>query len=232
MTTAELERHKAGQGGPAAPPGGLSKLRRFGRKFRSGRKRGIAMLEVILAIGVVGFIIAGVIVVYTQAQERQKRTESIALLNSLRGATERIFAGAPSLVGLTDDLLDSRGAVPDTARNLNAAGAFTGIRHPFNEDVNVWEDGKRFWIGFANLDDEACGDIAGAYTGKTRARAGIVNALVLNEAAIAEPTAVEAAAAANRISGSATAAVPYTTANVESACDEGEGANDLYFLFG
>ncbi len=213
--------------------GAFTRMRLF-RELRRKRWRGLTMLEFILYLGLAGVVVAGVVVYYTQASERQKRTDAITLLNNVRGGIERVFAGASSYTGVTIELLDNRGVIPDTAR-VSA----TVANHPFGDTLNVFVDGtntRTFWIAFNDLDDEACADIAGSYIGKTRARSGIINALVVadtsSNTALAVPTSAVAGSATNRITASATAAVPYTAANVAGACDSGASANDLYIQFG
>jgi len=205
---------------------------RLARELRT--RRGATMLEYILYLGLAGVLLAGVVVLYTQNAERQKRLAAITLVNNMRGGVERIFAGAASYDGLTVALLDNRGVIPDTARVSP-----TVANHPFGDVINVFVDlvnNRTYWIALNDLDNESCADIAGAYIGKTRARAGIMNALVVADAAgataLAAPTAGVAGAAANRMSTLGTVTVPYTAANVAARCDTGAGGNDLYFQFG
>ena len=88
----------------------------FGRRFRRAMKKslGIAMLEVILALGVVGIIIGGVIILFVSAQERQKRTDATTLINQIRAGVESTFATSGNYTGLQMSLLYGRGKIPDT----------------------------------------------------------------------------------------------------------------------
>ena len=203
----------------------------FGRRFKRAMKKslGIAMLEVILAIGVVGIIIGGVIILFVSAQERQKRTDTVTLINQIRAGVESTFATSGNYTGLNMELLYDRGKVPDTATTDGG----TTFNHPFGNLIQVSPiatGGKRFWVALRGLDEDACEDILGTYIGMTRSRSGIVTARV--HAATPNP-ALAAQTGALGSSGSAVSAtMPYNLTQVGAACAAGDGEHNVYFLFG
>ena len=69
---------------------------------------------------------------------------------------------------------------------------------------------NRFRIQFADVDNEICAALGDAYAGRSRARAGVIS-ITINGAALTSPV---------------------TAAQITAACDDGDGANDIGFIFG
>ena len=107
-------------------------------------RRGLALFDVILAVGVVGVLIAGGVLLLQGAQERIKRNDTLALINQVRAEAVRIFAGRPTYTGLTMDMLRVRGSLPDDVIRPNSRGdAVDGdndndYSHPYDAQVNVY----------------------------------------------------------------------------------------------
>ncbi|MCY4565121.1 MAG: hypothetical protein OXE40_11685 [Gammaproteobacteria bacterium] len=201
----------------------------FWGRIRDRGNLGIAMLEVILAIGVIGIIIGGVIVLFTSAQERQKRTDTTSLINQVRAGVESTFATSGNYTGLSMQLLYDRGKVPDSAYNG------TTFNHPFGNLIEVYPigtGGKRFWLGLRGLDEGACEDILGTYIGMTRSRAGIVLARVDDGADPTVALAVPSGADGSGTGDIVNATMPYNLAQVNGACEGGDGQHNVWFLFG
>ena len=202
---------------------------RFRRRLRSRARRGFAMLELILALAVIGVVVAGVIVLFQQSSESVKRGDALNLVSNIRGGAERAFVGSATYAGLTLQMLYERGAIPDSAFNG------TSFEHPFGDEVNVWPGGKFFAVGFRALDDAACEEIAGSYVGQTRARQGIVDAMVRRTLGTALSVPTVAANGQMSVLGTAVrvgTGPPFTVPQVGTACRFGDGRNDLYFVFG
>lgn len=197
------------------------------------------MFEVLLALGIVGVVIIGAVLLYQVAMERLRSGEAHGLTADIRGAAERIYAGSATYNGLTMCLLDGRGGVPASARvracPVPPATTPPGIfQHPYGEAVNVWPVGgsgatprhKFFAIGLRALDKPACESLAGNYVGQTRTRQGIIGFMVRQTVGtgMTPPTV----AADGTITGGLQA--PYTIAQVSGACRH--DSNDLYLVFG
>ena len=185
------------------------------KRYRARRfRRGFSLFGVLLGLGLAAVVIVGAVSTYNAAREAANRTEALVLLNRIRASVEAAFAGAPSYGNNTDLVaaLDRRGGVPDSARTIK--GKTVEIRHPFGGLVTVTGGPggitNRFRIGFADVDNEICAALADAYAGRSRARAGVIS-IVINGATLASPV---------------------TAAQITAACDDGDGANDIGFIFG
>ena len=186
------------------------------KRYRARRfRRGFSLFGVLLGLGLAAVVIVGAVGTYNAAREAANRSETLVLLNRIRANIETAFAGAPSY-GNNADLvaaLDRRGGIPDSARTIGA-GNTAEIRHPFGGLVTVIGGPggitNRFRIQFADVDNEICAALGDAYAGRSRARAGVIS-ITINGAALTSPV---------------------TAAQITAACDDGDGANDIGFIFG
>ena len=181
------------------------------RRFR----RGFSLFGVLLGLGLAAVVIVGAVGTYNAAREAANRSEALVLLNRIRANIEAAFAGAPSY-GNNADLvaaLDRRGGIPDSARTIGKDKKVE-IRHPFGGLVTVTGGPggitNRFRIQFADVDNEICAALGDAYAGRSRARAGVIS-ITINAAALTSPV---------------------TAAQITTGCDDGDGANDIGFIFG
>ena len=185
------------------------------KRYRARRfRRGFSLFGVLLGLGLASVVIVGAVGTYNAARESANRAEALVLLNRIRANIEAAFAGAPSY-GANADLvaaLDRRGGVPDSARTV--VGENVQIRHPFGGLVTVTGGPggitNRFRIQFADVDNEICAALGDAYAGRSRARAGVIS-ITINGAVLASPV---------------------TAAQITAACDDGDAANDIGFIFG
>ena len=193
----------------------MAGMARVVKRYRARRfRRGFSLFGVLLGLGLASVVIVGAVSTYNAAREAANRSEALVLLNRIRANVEAAFAGAPSY-GNNADLvaaLDRRGGIPDSARTI--AGDNIEIRHPFGGLVTVIGGPggitNRFQILFADVDNEICAALGDAYAGRSRARAGVIS-IAINGATLASPV---------------------TAAQITAACDDGDGANDIGFVFG
>ena len=193
----------------------MAGMARVVKRYRARRfRRGFSLFGVLLGLGLASVVIVGAVSTYNAAREAANRSEALMLLNRIRANVEAAFAGAPSY-GNNADLvaaLDRRGGIPDSARTI--AGDNIEIRHPFGGLVTVIGGpggiANRFQILFADVDNEICAALGDAYAGRSRARAGVIS-IAINGATLASPV---------------------TAAQITAACDDGDGANDIGFVFG
>ena len=203
------------------------------------RKSGLALFDVILAVGVIGILIAGGVLLLQAAQERIKRNDTLALINQIRAESQRIYAGRPTYTGVSMQLLCNRGSLPDDALRSTAvdkcfANTAAHYQHPYDGNVTIHEvsGSKQFVLAVADLDKGPCGDMLSAWAGKSRTRAGI------RAASVAGANTVTAAATptlpwpSNNVQhGGAGYASPFSDANVTTMCAGGDNGNDIYILF-
>ena len=194
---------------------GMAGIAAIIKRYRARRfRRGFSLFGVLLGLGLAAVVIVGAVGTYNAAREAANRSEALVLLNRIRANIETAFAGAPSY-GNNADLvaaLDRRGGIPDSARTIGK-GKKVEIRHPFGGLVTVTAAGRitnRFRIQFADVDNEICASLGDAYAGRSRARAGVIS-ITINAAALTSPV---------------------TAAQITAACDDGDGANDIGFIFG
>ena len=186
------------------------------KRYRARRfRRGFSLFGVLLGLGLAAVVIVGAVGTYNAAREAANRSEALVLLNRIRANIEAAFAGAPSY-GNNADLvaaLDRRGGIPDSARTIGKDKKVE-IRHPFGGLVTVTGGPggitNRFRIQFADVDNEICAALGDAYAGRSRARAGVIS-ITINGAALTSPV---------------------TAAQITTGCDDGDGANDIGFIFG
>ena len=192
---------------------GMTAMTAIIKRYRARRfRRGFSLFGVLLGLGLAAVVIVGAVGTYNAAREAANRSEALVLLNRIRANIEVAFAGAPSY-GNNADLvaaLDRRGGIPDSARTIGA-GNRAQIRHPFGGLVTVIGGPggitNRFRIRFADVDNEICAALGDAYAG---ARAGVIS-ITINGAALTSPV---------------------TAAQITAACDDGDGANNIGFIFG
>ena len=195
---------------------GMAGLGAAVKRYRARRfRRGFSLFGVLLGLGLASVVVVGAVGTYNAAREAANRSETLVLLNRIRANIEAAFAGAPSY-GNNADLvaaLDRRGGIPDSARTIGT-GNKAEIRHPFGGLVTVTGGPggitNRFRIQFADVDNEICAALGDAYAGRSRARAGVIS-ITINGAALTSPV---------------------TAAQITTACDDGDGANDIGFIFG
>lgn len=221
-------------GKQAARPSFLQKLGR-------GKTRGIALFEVIIALGILGVIITGAVLLLQGAQERIARNETLQLINQVRAEANRIWASQPTYAGLEIHVLAQSGGLPDYVwRDAQTSGTGFGVYDAadnylstYEEAIDVWGSTtlKQFTLGLDNLDPGPCVDILSSWAEKTRAVAGIVSAGVFTGTAGLGTGPTWTAAG---VPGSATAMgsnAPFSTADVATWCAGGAGGNDIYIRF-
>ncbi len=201
------------------------------RQMRRRKNKGLALFDVILAVGVIGFLIAGGVLLLQTVQERIKRNDTVALVNQIRAEAQRIFAGQPTFDGLTMNALEVRGSLPDYVIRTPGSvwkSAYDGV-------VNVWPESglKQFTIGIGGLDKGPCADIMTPYTKKTRTVSGLVAMGVGIETVAGALTARAWTAAFLPLTGASGAAsgagIAFATAS--GWCTGGDGLNSVYFRF-
>lgn len=186
--------------------------RRLPRRLR----RGLGLLQVVLAIAVGAIAVASGLGLYNMAVEGANKSATLALLSTVRANIESIYANQATFGAANTNLvpvLAARGGIPDAALVPNAAGtADDTIQHAYGDAMTVvaGTNPNEFVITLADLDNEVCATIADAFAGRTRARSGLVQIRF----------------------GTTNVNAPVTVAQIGTNCNAGVGANDLGFVFG
>ena len=125
---------------------GMPGIMGFGR-----RKRGYTLMEILLALAVVGGVIAGAGVLFTQTQGSANLNTAKQQLTSLSASIRELYAGSSSYTGLSGSDLITAGAVPATM----VSGS--NIVDAWGNTVTVASPGATtFSIAVTALDQEDC----------------------------------------------------------------------------
>ena len=166
--------------------------------------------------GLAAVVIVGAVGTYNAAREAANRSEALVLLNRVRANIESRLRRCAELREQCRSgcLTRSPGRHSRQRADDREAGKKVEIRHPFGGLVTVTGGpggiSNRFRIQFADVDNEICASLGDAYAGRSRARAGVIS-ITINGAALTSPV---------------------TAAQITAACDDGDGANDIGFIFG
>ena len=215
------------------------------RQLQRRKTRGLALFDVILAVGILGILIAGGVVLLQSVNERIARNATLSLVNQIRSEVSRIYAGRSNMNGLTIIGLWNRGSLPDeTYRGTNTGKLNDNpnqralLRHSYDGPVNVWpmNNSKRFIIGLADLDDSACSDILGPWAGKSRSRSGILSGGVAKntDGGIKNATAIKSDGKITAGGSDVGAKSPFKASgnnSVDAWCTGDDKGNDIYIAF-
>lgn len=125
------------------------------------KQKGMTLLEIIIALGIIGVVSAGVVVLAQRAIDSQNLTKATQAANTTQIAMTQTYrslgnypatAGRPAALTLADTLLGlGRVAQPDIIN------AFTGSKTPIYTFARMTEgDGKAFAIAFEGLSLSQC----------------------------------------------------------------------------
>ena len=216
----------------------------FFGQFRRGRRRGLALFDVILALGIIGLLIGGGVLLLQQGTGRQQTNETLSLINQIRAGVQGAYAGQGNYTGLSAMSLHLQGKMPvaaltnDTDNDNGQDDA--DWQHPFGGTIRVEGfGGRRFAVELYDLDNEPCQDIIRPYVDKRRAATGLVSIAVGsgdhpggggNPATgfVAAPTG---GAVGGRGPGVTGAAMPIVTADLANWCTHGDNTNHVQFWF-
>ncbi|AYV21021.1 type 4 pilus major pilin [Vibrio mediterranei] len=73
-----------------------------GKRKNKNNQKGIALLEMIIAIGIIGIITAAVVALATKAFDEQKKKDTISKISEITTTVQQLYSNAPSYLGLTD----------------------------------------------------------------------------------------------------------------------------------
>ena len=215
------------------------------RRLWRSRSRGAGLFQVLLAIGVMGVLIVGAILLYQSVMASMARSDLVQLSRELRGGIERAWVGMGNYADLRAGgggarglrTLCGYGAVPSSAMTDpdNCAGTrfVTPLsRSTSGHEIGVWQyrrDNKKFYLGFKAIDGGACRALLGAYAGRTYNRSNFYGAATRPN--VSDPDSFWNWQEDSRFTGSNGALAPYDIADVERLCAPMGGGPDSLHVF-
>ncbi len=137
----------------------------FNKINRAKRQAGFTLIEIIIALAVIGVAIAGMLYYQNRAEAGQKANNSVSALTSMVGNIKSTFAPANSFAGVTAGNLVSAGLVVEPF-----TGAGTAITDPWGNAVVIGGAPGFFGIGVLAPNSEICMKIV---TGLVRSAARV-----------------------------------------------------------
>lgn len=177
-------------------------------KTKQRRQKGFTLIEIIIALAVIGVAIAGMLYYQSRAEAGQKANNTVSALTSMVGNIKTTFAPANSFAGVTATNLNSAGVIVEPF-----TGSGTAITDPWGGSVTVAGSPGFFGISLLAPNAEVC--------------MKIVTGLVRNAARVtvhtAAPTFVTTATTAETMLTTGTvvkanAAATFDAANASSGC--------------
>ncbi len=173
----------------------------------------MGIIGAILGIIIFLFALAWTQGLFGDATSKLDEGRTFELVNRLRANVKESFFGQ-STYGANANLaplLTGMGKVPASAQ-----GGSDAIVSPYGGAILVYGNGRRFHISVEDLDDEQCLKLGSRFAGAAAADFGVL--------------AIEVGAAADTTVNTTAPSVPALTA-IDTACDEGAGANHLTITF-
>lgn len=137
------------------------------KKINSGarRQKGFTLIEIIIALAVIGVAIAGMLYYQNRAEAGQKANNAVSALTSMVGSVKSNFAPANSFAGVTAGNLVSAGLIVEPF-----TGAGNAITDPWGGAVTVGGSAGFFGLSFQAPTSEICMKIV---TGLVRSAARV-----------------------------------------------------------
>lgn len=121
-------------------------------------QKGLTLIEAAMVLGVAALVIAGVLVLYSQANTSNKTSEALNQLNIVQQAVRNVYGGSGDFSTLVVGDLIAAKVLP--AKMINAAG--TGLSNAFNGAINIQPSTDAanapggFEISFTGIPADAC----------------------------------------------------------------------------
>jgi len=124
------------------------------RKLR--RQRGLTLIEAATVLAILAFVVAGIMMLYTSADQSRKTTAALSELAAIQGAVRSTLSGQSSYVEATNALMIGANALPS---KMVSSGA---IRNSFNGPVTITAanagggPNSGFQVVFGNVPKDPC----------------------------------------------------------------------------
>lgn len=141
-------------------PGAIS------RKAAIKRQRGLTLIEAATVLAILAFVVAGIMVMYTSADQSRKTTTALSQLASIQQSVRSLYGGQATYSNLTTAAIAASASLPTSM----ISG--TTLRHAFNGSINISAadagggSNSGFQIEFTNVPKDPCVKIVSADLGR------------------------------------------------------------------
>ena len=175
-----------------------------------GRRRGLNIIDSLWGLALIG---VGVVIVLGgghEAWQLWKEFRGGYLHSRIVQATATTFRttrnyGTVSLLAS----LDTFKRLPEAFVVRNASGVLQRVEHPWGDTVTVTGATNTFKVKFEDMDNDVCAAMAELTAGTTRSKSGL-SGVTINTTA---------------------QTLPYTVATAATACNAGNGLNDVEWVY-
>jgi len=129
----------------------------FSRRLR--RQRGLTLIEAATVLAILAFVVAGIMMLYTSADQSRKTTTSLSELASVQQAVRSVFGGQSSYAAVNNTLMINSNSLPTKMVNTGVVGT---IRNSFNGTIVINTAdvgpgaGSGFSVAFSNIPKDPC----------------------------------------------------------------------------
>jgi len=130
------------------------------------RQRGLTLIEAATVLAILAFVVAGIMMLYTGADQSRKTTAALSDLANIQGAVRSVFGGQSTYAGATNTNMIASNAL---ATKMVSSGA---IRNSFNGGVTILAANagggpdSGFSVQFDNIPKDPCVKLAVADLGR------------------------------------------------------------------
>jgi len=123
---------------------------------RARRQRGLTLIEAATVLAILAFVVAGIMMLYTSADQSRKTTSALSELASIQQAVRSVFGGQSTYAGATNTNMIAANALPT---KMVSSGA---IRSSFNGGVTILAANagggpdSGFSVMFENIPKDPC----------------------------------------------------------------------------
>lgn len=130
------------------------------------RQRGLTLIEAATVLAILAFVVAGIMVLYTNADQSRKTTTALSQLANLQQAVRGLYGSQATFTNLTTAAVAQSESVPQ--------GMISGttLRHAFNGAVNIAAadagggTASGFSIQYTNIPKDPCVKMVSADLGR------------------------------------------------------------------
>ena len=185
-------------------------MRKFSFNNTKRAQKGFTLIEIIIALAVIGVAIAGMLYYQNRAETGQKANNTVSALTSMVGSIKSTYAPANSYAGVTAGNLISAGLIVEPF-----TGAGTAITDPWGGAVTIGGAPGFFGIAFQAPSADVCMKIV---TGLVRSAARVTVHTAAPTFVATATTAETMLTTGNVVKTNATA--NYNAANAATGCGD------------